>query len=157
MSPTRRDKKRSPEDSGGDVSREPLRIEWLDGERGFALRGETRRPFTVAVDGALVWVRLGGRTYRVEGEGATASHQGEDADLATGTTAPMPGVVRSVRAAAGDEVGTGALLLVLEAMKMEHEVRATAPARVTAVHVREGQRVEAGARLIELEAVETEG
>ena len=127
------------------------RIEWIDGERGFLVAGEERVPFAAAAGERATWVRWRGRTYRIEREESGTATSAADA-LATETAAPMPGVVRSVRVGDGDDVDAGALLLVLEAMKMEHEVRATAPARIVRVHVREGERVEAGAMLVELEA-----
>jgi biotin carboxyl carrier protein len=65
--------------------------------------------------------------------------------------APMPGKIVRVLVAAGDAVDAGAGLVVVEAMKMENELRAARPGRVRAVHVREGQPVEGGALLVELE------
>jgi propionyl-CoA carboxylase alpha chain len=68
-----------------------------------------------------------------------------DAVLAEGATvAPMPGTVVRVAVAEGDRVQAGAELLVLEAMKMEHRVTATASGVVTELPVRPGQQVDAG-------------
>jgi biotin carboxyl carrier protein len=66
-------------------------------------------------------------------------------------TAPIPGKVVAVKAAAGDEVAAGQSLVVLEAMKMENELAAEQPGRVVAVHVADGDTVESGQLLIELE------
>jgi biotin carboxyl carrier protein len=60
---------------------------------------------------------------------------------------PMPGRVVRVLAAKGDEVAAGEGLVVVEAMKMENELRAPRAGRVAEVAVREGQAVEAGALL----------
>jgi propionyl-CoA carboxylase alpha chain len=68
-----------------------------------------------------------------------------------GPTAPMPGTVIEVLVAAGDRVEAGRDLLVMEAMKMEHRVRAPAAAVVAAVLVAPGDRVEAGQPLVRLE------
>jgi len=65
--------------------------------------------------------------------------------------APMPGHVLEVRVQAGQQVAKGAVLLVLEAMKMEHSLTAPWPARVTEVKVEAGQRVEEGTDLVRLE------
>jgi acetyl/propionyl-CoA carboxylase alpha subunit len=65
--------------------------------------------------------------------------------------APMPGTVVRVAVAAGDAVVTGAPLVVLEAMKMEHVVSAPADGIVTEVAVRAGQAVDAGAELARVE------
>ena len=66
-------------------------------------------------------------------------------------TAPMPGTVIKVLAAAGDKVEQRQPLLVLEAMKMETPVVSPYAATVKAVHVKEGDRVAGGAVLVELE------
>jgi biotin carboxyl carrier protein len=65
--------------------------------------------------------------------------------------APMPGKLVRVLVAAGDEVAAGQGLVVVEAMKMENELRAPKAGRVKEVPVREGQAVEAGALLVVLE------
>ena len=62
-------------------------------------------------------------------------------------TAPMPGTVVRVNAEVGAAVTAGDVLLVLEAMKMEHPVRATADGTLTEVRVTAGQQVDAGAVL----------
>ena len=67
-----------------------------------------------------------------------------------GALGVMPGVVKEVRVKAGDRVAAHAPLLVLEAMKMENEVRADRDATVTKVHVSPGQAVEKGAPLVTL-------
>ena len=58
--------------------------------------------------------------------------------------APMPGHVLDVRVQVGQTVDKGAVLLVLEAMKMEHSLTAPWPANVVEVKVQAGQRVEEG-------------
>ncbi|MEO8564353.1 MAG: biotin/lipoyl-containing protein [bacterium] len=65
--------------------------------------------------------------------------------------APMPGMIARVHVQAGDVVQAGQGLIVMEAMKMENELRASASARVKAVHARVGTAVEKGALLLELE------
>ena len=70
-------------------------------------------------------------------------------------TAPMPGRIVRQLIAAGDRVGRGAPLLVLEAMKMEHTIVAPADGRVAALRYAEGDQVEEGAVLLDFEAVRT--
>ncbi len=65
-------------------------------------------------------------------------------------TAPMPGKIVKVAVSEGDAVEEHALLVVLEAMKMEHRIEAPAAAGVKAVLVKEGQIVAAGTPLVEL-------
>lgn len=62
-------------------------------------------------------------------------------------SAPMPGRVVRVLVAKDDEVGAGQGLVVVEAMKMENEIRSPRAGRVQELAVREGQAVEAGALL----------
>jgi biotin carboxyl carrier protein len=65
--------------------------------------------------------------------------------------APMPGKLVRVLVSAGEEVGAGQGLVVMEAMKMENEIRAPRAGRVKEAPVREGQAVETGALLVLLE------
>ena len=66
-------------------------------------------------------------------------------------TAPMPGKVVRLLVSAGDEVQLRQGLVVVEAMKMENELRAAKAGRVREVFVREGQSVEAGTPLVVVE------
>lgn len=64
--------------------------------------------------------------------------------------APMPGLVARILVTPGQTISPGQGLVVLEAMKMENELRATAPGTVRAVAVATGQAVDKGQVLIEL-------
>jgi propionyl-CoA carboxylase alpha chain len=66
----------------------------------------------------------------------------------------MPGSVVRVAVATGDVVEAGQVLVVLEAMKMEHAVHATAAGTVTEVDVAEGDQVETGRILVVVEAAD---
>jgi biotin carboxyl carrier protein len=63
----------------------------------------------------------------------------------------MPGLVVRVEVLEGQQVAAGAPLVVVEAMKMENELRAQRPGRVVKVHVRGGMAVEKGTALVTLE------
>jgi 3-methylcrotonyl-CoA carboxylase alpha subunit len=65
--------------------------------------------------------------------------------------ARLPGVVVQVAVAVGDEVTAGQLLLVIEAMKMEHAITAPRAGTVRTLHCAIGERVEEGRTLVELE------
>lgn len=69
--------------------------------------------------------------------------------------APMPGLIVRVAVSPGQLVAAGDGLVVIEAMKMENELRATRAARVATVHVQPGQAVEKGVELVTLEPVES--
>jgi acetyl/propionyl-CoA carboxylase alpha subunit len=76
--------------------------------------------------------------------------------LAAGAlVAPLPGTVVKVAVAVGDTVRAGQSLVAIEAMKMEHEIRAAADGTVTEVHVAAGEQVESGRLLVVLEAGDT--
>lgn len=66
--------------------------------------------------------------------------------------APMPGLVVSVAVRAGDEVEVGQSVAIIEAMKMENELKAESAGVVRRVAAEPGQPVEKGAVLVELEA-----
>jgi 3-methylcrotonyl-CoA carboxylase alpha subunit len=68
-------------------------------------------------------------------------------------TAPMPGRIVRQLIAAGDRVGRGAPLLVLEAMKMEHTIVAPGDGRIAALRYAEGDQVDEGAVLLDFEAI----
>jgi len=66
-------------------------------------------------------------------------------------TAPMPGKIVKVLVKPGDEVAARQGLVVIEAMKMENELKAIRPGRVKDVHVAEGDLVDAGRLLTVIE------
>jgi biotin carboxyl carrier protein len=68
--------------------------------------------------------------------------------------APMPGLIVRVNVKAGDKVEAGQGVVVMEAMKMENELRATAAGVVKSVEVSAGTAVEKGALLVALVEVE---
>jgi len=80
---------------------------------------------------------------------ASAEHEGH-------VRSPMPGLVLDVRARPGERVAGGAVLVVLEAMKMEHSLSAPWAGTVSAVAVKPGDRVEEGVELVILEPLPEE-
>ena len=85
-----------------------------------------------------------------EEEVARGSHETGQAKLSS----PMPGNVIRVNVREGDEVKKGASLVIVEAMKMENEIRAPHDALVRKVLVSEGEVVQAGAPLVDLKSLE---
>ena len=79
---------------------------------------------------------------------ASEAHSGGGAHV---VRAPMPGLISRVEVEVGEEVSKGQGLLVLEAMKMENEIRAVGSGRVKLVHVEKGKPVEKNAPLITIE------
>ena len=99
-----------------------------------------RRTFALRTVGSTTWVDSAlGTTALVEVERYPEPGSG----LAEGAlVAPMPGTVVRVDVAEGDAVTAGQVLVVLEAMKMEHAVRAPLDGVVEQVAVAAGQQVE---------------
>jgi len=97
-------------------------------------------------DGA-VWVSLDGEVVVVPGIERVRRRA-----VAVGSLeAPMPAQVTAVLVAPGDDVGEGATLVLLDAMKMELPLTAPRAARVTAVHCAVGDRVAPGRALVDLD------
>ncbi|PSQ99926.1 MAG: acetyl-CoA carboxylase biotin carboxyl carrier protein subunit [Bacteroidetes bacterium QS_9_68_14] len=129
-------------------------------EAGHALLVANGRsvPLTITEAGAgEVRVTIGGRTQTVQVKGETAlllERFGIAESAGAGEAevqAPMPGLVVRVLVSEGDEVNEGDGLLVLEAMKMENELRAPAAGTVAALHTEEGASADKGAVLVEIE------
>ncbi len=64
---------------------------------------------------------------------------------------PMPGTIVSVNVQVGQNVKKGAVLVILEAMKMENEIMAPHDAVVAAIHVNKGDSVNSGSPLVSLQ------
>lgn len=73
-----------------------------------------------------------------------------DAEGPQEIVAPMPGKIVKVLVSEGQEVKRDQGLLVIEAMKMQNELRATRAGRVERIYIAEGRGVETGARLLRL-------
>jgi len=127
---------------------------WIDGDKTPAqivCRGSRDGAGHGAGDGAGVSVFWGnGYHFTVPDPLDKAETAAGDGSL---IVAPMPGLVKSVFATAGQEVTAGDRLAILEAMKMEHVMTAARDGVVAEVLVSPGTQVEAGAALIRLEAL----
>ena len=103
--------------------------------------GQSAGQFTIQVGAVPIAVTVNGRRHRAgASDPAGAGPQR--------ITAPMPGKIVRVFVRPGDAVTARQPLVVVEAMKMENELRASRDGTVAEVHVREGHSVEAGAPLI---------
>ena len=110
-------------------------------------RGATRGLWQLDVDGVRVEAEaLDERMRAIKDLTAASAAASGPAPL----VAPMPGLVVRVAVAVGDQVGAGQGLVVIEAMKMENELRTTAAGVVLAVKATPGQAVDKGAVLVEL-------
>ncbi|HEY2798563.1 MAG TPA: biotin/lipoyl-containing protein [Thermoanaerobaculia bacterium] len=117
---------------------------------GIRIEGK-EHPVVTAVEGNRVWVWCDGVVSAFERMSAGRSAAAAAARDAGGDLiSPMPGRVRRVLVADGARVARGEVLLVLEAMKMEHAIRSPKDGTVR-LRVAEGDLVDAG---VELAAVE---
>lgn len=115
------------------------------------------RVVDLTIEGAppkLGVVASGHRSYiEVESERMRMAARAQRKDSGAGAgevRSPMPGRVVKVLVNEGDAVATGQAVVIVEAMKMENEVRARAAATVSRVHVAAGKTVEANAVLVSL-------
>ncbi len=103
-----------------------------------------------------VYLRAGLVQTRVAGAPGQKRWSAKGAALGSGAgpqriTAPMPGKIVKVLVKPGDTVAARQGLVVIEAMKMENELRASREGQVKDVHAREGDLVEAGRLLAVIE------
>jgi biotin carboxyl carrier protein len=113
---------------------------------------EGGRRQTVFVAGAPGnrWAFHNGTVYREESLAPATGAAGKRPDTALPLTAPMPATVLKILAQAGAAVTRGDTVIILEAMKMELPLRASADGVVVAVHCREGELVQPETVLIEI-------
>jgi 3-methylcrotonyl-CoA carboxylase alpha subunit len=134
-------------------------------ERDSALLDNRRVTFEVSRrDGRLEAIRIGQDVFRIRvarekervfvwcaGEVREFLRAGRRSarmvEAAGGLAAPMPGRVRRIVAKAGSSVARGDVILILEAMKMEHAIRSPRAGTVEKIFHAEGDLVEAGAPL----------
>ena len=65
--------------------------------------------------------------------------------------APMPGLVKIIQVSAGDKVDEGQVLVVLEAMKMEHSLVAPRDGEISEIHIEQGSQITDGALLVSMD------
>ncbi|CAM3390578.1 sodium-extruding oxaloacetate decarboxylase subunit alpha [Halomonas lysinitropha] len=108
--------------------------------------------YTVKVNGKtyVVEVAEGGEVGNVQEQAAPAQPEAAPASSGEAITAPLAGNIFKVNVREGDSVENGDVVIILEAMKMETEVRAASAGTVSAVKVSEGDSVAVGDVLIEL-------
>ena len=135
-----------------DIPGTPVRLVTIGNEvhRVVVRRGSTKGAYTLWVDGwRFDGDALDERTRAIREITAAASKSTGPAPV----VAPMPGLIVRVNVAVGDQVQMGQGLVVMEAMKMENELRASSGGRVKSIGATPGTAVEKGAVLVELEEV----
>ncbi len=126
-------------------------------EKGSAFLDGRAVPFRVqsvraARERDRTFVAWGDSVYEVrrDSPAATRARRTGAGEHGAGLLAPMPGRVRKTLVRRGEKVAKGEVVLVLEAMKMEHAIRAPQDGIVTRLDHRDGDLVEAGTVLAEI-------
>ena len=133
-----------------EVEGTPVRMVTIGDEvhRVVARRGPTRGRYSLWLDGFRYEVEaLDERTRAIRELTAAGAGPAGPAPL----LAPMPGMIVRIAVQVGDSVVPGQGLVLMEAMKMENELRASSAGTVKAILVQAGAAVDKGAVLLELE------
>ena len=106
----------------------------------------------LSVAGERRFVRLGNLDFVLEREMGRRPARGRAGrSLAGGLESPMPGVVTRVMVVVGEAVKKGQPLLALEAMKMEHLIRAPRDGTIRSIAAATGEMVNGGVPLVEMD------
>ncbi|XXF10449.1 acetyl/propionyl/methylcrotonyl-CoA carboxylase subunit alpha [Pseudomonas sp. D2-3] len=128
----------------------PMTLTCGETTRRVQLEPDTAAPKTAVREGDTLYLRWGVEWLAVRrfdplgAANASNAHGG-------GLTAPMNGSIVRVLVAPGQQVEAGAALVVLEAMKMEHSIRAPQAGTIKAIYCAESELIGEGAVLVELE------
>ena len=109
-------------------------------------------------------VSIDGNLYEVEIDQASKRGQRKKRDSSTGgrpssglISSAIPGKVVSVLVSEGDKVDSGSVVIVLEAMKMQNEIKAGIDGKVEKIMCEPGERIEANVPLMEIVDSKKEG
>jgi 3-methylcrotonyl-CoA carboxylase alpha subunit len=131
------------------AQRSPLAAVVVDDETVAARIDACRRQARYLLSGERVHLWLGSEHYELKLDDPR-THEFTASAASGGLTTPLPGVVVAVPVAIGQQVEAGAVLMVIEAMKMEHTISAPYAGAVEAIHFARGDRVPEGSELLTL-------
>ncbi len=147
------------EDSTFVIGDEPRNYEFEEDNGRFYLRRGTKlhKIDNVKFDGSLIEFSMDGNWYKVSVKdeeellldrlGFKTGSSGTEGAL----TSPMPGKILDIMVSVGDEVEKGQRVAILEAMKMENELKAPIGGVIKSVDVEVGQSVEKKTPILEIE------
>ena len=104
----------------------------------------------IATDGNQRHIFINGEVYRFNKVEAGAKQASFD-KLPSSITSPISGKVIALGAEAGDSVKAGHVILTIEAMKMEYQIKAPYEGKIEKINFKTGDQVDIGALLIEME------
>ena len=151
-------------DDGVSIDGTPVEVDLAHVEgtsiHGLILDGASHR-VVARRNGAGVWdLRLRGRRFQAEvldqraGAIRKMTGVGADSQRPRPVRAPMPGLVVKLEVEVGDQVAAGQGVVIVEAMKMQNELRAQTAGRVEKIHVADGDTVEKDQVLVDLAPLE---
>ena len=134
------------------VDGQPLEFELIDSQPGILSLRIGGRALTLywARQGTEQWISLNGCTYRLERPTARRASSRSEDSLGESVRSPMPAQVRAVQIAEGELVEKGQTLMLLEAMKMEIQVKAPLDGRIVRLLAVDGQSVDKDQLLVEI-------
>jgi len=119
---------------------------------GKSLDGKSEREFKAVVmrnADEIIVLMEGERFYFIPSRGRKKISQEESANAGE-ITSPMPGKIIKILFSENAPVEKGDLLLVLEAMKMEHNLKSAMSGKIEKIHVSEGDQVKKGETLVKV-------
>jgi acetyl/propionyl-CoA carboxylase alpha subunit len=134
------------------VDGQPCDFDLLDSQPGLLSLRFEGRPISLywAAENTTQWVSLDGCTYGLEKPKPRRQVSAAEDSLGEAVRAPMPAQVLGLQVAEGDLVEKGQALMLLEAMKMEIQIKAPLAGRVVRMLVSVGQSVEKDQLLVEI-------
>lgn len=115
--------------------------------------GDRRQTVEFVLDNTRCYVALDGEYYIVERAGPSKSGaRGAVAEQENSVASPMPGLLVKLFVKAGDRVRKGMAIAIVEAMKMENELRSPLDGVVKDVNFKEGEQVDALRPIVHIEA-----
>lgn len=112
---------------------------------------------TVKIDSEKIAVTIEGYTYEalvrtaLQEKATEVIEETGSAHHTKEVKAPMPGMILKVKHHAGDKINIGDSIIILEAMKMENDIKSPSTGIIKEIFVKEGTPVEKGAKLFSIE------
>lgn len=100
-----------------------------------------------------LWLHFDGQTHLYEPQGSLGSAAKKDGGDPGQIMAPMPGKVIKILKKSGEKVSDGETVIVMEAMKMEYNLKAIQEMKIEKILCQENQNVTLGQKLVELKEV----
>jgi len=140
-----------------EIGEEEFDVGFKDLKEGFCTLtiNEKQVKCNITTEGNQRHIFIGGNVYRFNKVEASAV-EGEFGELPSNITSPISGKVTTVSADTGSLVEKGHVILTIEAMKMEYQIKAPYTGKVEAIHFKPGDQVDIGAVLVDMEKKEVD-